>query len=185
MKKIIISLITITLLNGASAQTRPFNLSLTPDIAVYDETTEIRGITLSIWGENPQRSFALGLVNGTTGNSAGLAVGILNYADSYKGLQWGVVNYTENDFSGWQGGPFAGLLVSAVNYTGGTMKGVQFGAVNMAENLTGLQAGIVNYTGGSGPGVQVGLVNLMPQNVWFDELPDELAPVMVIVNWRF
>jgi hypothetical protein len=186
MKKLFVSLlITAGLAGAVAAQTRPFNISLTPDIAVYDRTTEIRGITLSIWGENPQKSLALGLVNGTVGNSVGLSIGILNYADSYRGLQWGLVNYTENDFLGWQGGPFAGLLVSAVNYTGGTMSGLQLGGVNYAENLTGVQAGLVNYTAGSGPGIQVGLVNLMPQNEWFNELPQELAPAMVLVNWRF
>lgn len=185
MKKLFILLIAALLAGGAIAQTRPFNISLTPEIAVYDRTTDIRGITLSIWGENPQKSLALGLVNGATGNSAGLSIGIMNYADSYKGLQWGIVNYTENDFLGWQGGPFAGLLVSAVNYTGGTMSGLQLGAVNYAENLTGVQAGLVNLAAGSGPGVQVGVVNLMPQNAWFNQLPNELAPAMVLVNWRF
>jgi len=34
-------------------------------------------------------------------------------------------------------------------------------------------------------GVQIGLVNLIPQNKWFTELPDELAPGMVLINWRF
>jgi len=75
----------------------------------------------------------VGIVNGSTGRSAGVSLGIVNYANNYKGLQWSLVNYTERDFAGWQGGPFFGLLVSAVNYTGGTMKG--------------LQAGVVNYTG--------------------------------------
>lgn len=65
------------------------------------------------------------------------------------------------------------------------MKGLPAGLVNMSGNLTGLQAGLVNYNAGYGPGIQIGLVNLMPQNVWFDNLPDELAPAMVLVNWRF
>ncbi|QHI68107.1 LA_2272 family surface repeat-containing protein [Tichowtungia aerotolerans] len=185
MKKIVIGAAALVTAFGAAAQTEPFNLSLTPDVAVHDRITEIRGITLSLWGENPQHSFALGLVNGTTGNSAGLSVGILNYADGYKGLQWGVVNHTEGDFTGWQGGPFAGLLGSAVNYAGGTMKGLQVGGVNMTGNLTGLQVGLVNYTKGSGPGIQIGLVNMMPENIWFDNLPEELAPAMILVNWRF
>jgi hypothetical protein len=65
------------------------------------------------------------------------------------------------------------------------MKGLQPGGVNFAGNLTGLQAGLVNYTDGSGSGVQIGLVNLMPQNVWFNGLPGELAPAMIVFNWRF
>jgi len=29
------------------------------------------------------------------------------------------------------------------------------------------------------------VLNLIPENHWFTELPDELAPGMVLVNWRF
>jgi hypothetical protein len=40
----------------------PLQLSLTPDFALYDRSERIEGVTLSIWGENPQSAFALGLV---------------------------------------------------------------------------------------------------------------------------
>ena len=185
MKRLLIAAAGLAIVSGASAQTKPFNASITPDIAVYDRSETIHGVTLSIWGENQQTSLALGLVNGTVGQSAGLSAGILNYADNYKGLQWGLVNYTTGNFSGWQGGPFFGLLVSALNYTGGTMTGLQLGAVNYAGNLSGLQAGLVNYADRSEAGVQIGLVNIMPQNEWFTNLPNELAPAMIFVNWRF
>jgi hypothetical protein len=171
MKKMITAAVLFITVAGASAQTKPFNLSLTPDIAVYDQTTEIRGITLSIWGENPQHSLAIGLVNGATGDSTGLSLGLINQADNYKGVQWGAVNYASGNLTGWQGGPLFGFPISAFNYTTG--------------DLTGLQSGLVNYAGGSGPGVQVGLVNLMPMNEMFSNLPRELAPAMVFVNWRF
>ena len=164
---------------------KPIQLSLTPDIALYDRSETINGLTLNIWGENPQSAFALGIVNGSTGQSAGLSVGILNYADSYKGLQWGVVNYTKQDFAGWQGGPFFGLVGSVLNYTGGTMAGFQCGVVNYAGRLTGLQLGLVNYATTAESGVQIGVVNVIPQNEWFTGLPDALAPGMVLVNWRF
>lgn len=171
MKKMITAAVLLMAVTGASAQTKPFNLSLTPDIAVYDKTTEISGITLSIWGENPQRSLAIGLINGATGDSAGVSLGLINQADTYTGLQWGVVNIASGNFTGWQGGPLFGFPISAFNYTAG--------------DLTGLQSGLVNYAGGSGPGVQVGLVNLMPMNEMFSNLPKEFAPAMVFVNWRF
>lgn len=172
--------------NGALAETEPFNLSLVPDVAVYGRTTTIEGITLSIWGENPQTSLALGLANGTTGKSVGLSLGVLNYADSYTGLQWGLVNFTEKDTSGWQGGFFFGLVGSAVNYTGGTMTGVQTGVVNVAGRLDGVQVGLVNYAELVDAGLQVGVINIIHQNTaWFGRLPDELAPAMVLVNWRF
>ena len=163
----------------------PVQLSLTPDFAIYDRSERIEGVALSIWGENPQAGFALGLVNGSTGDSVGLSVGLVNYADSYTGLQWSFVNYTKGDFTGWQGGPFFGLLVSAVNYTEGTMKGLQCGLVNCAGTLNGLQVGFVNYAQKVKSGVQIGIVNVMTENEWFSKLPDELAPAMVLVNWHF
>lgn len=170
---------------GRVMASEPVQLSLTPDFAIYDRSERIEGVALSIWGENPQSAFALGLVNGSTGDSVGLSVGLVNYADSYTGCQWSFVNYTQGDFTGWQGGPFFGLLVSAVNYTGGSMTGWQCGFVNYAGKLNGLQVGFVNVADTAKSGVQIGLVNIMPENEWFTRLPDELAPGMILVNWHF
>ena len=178
MKKLQIVLAGLLIAGGAFAQTRPFNASLTPDYSVYGRDVRIEGLTLSIWGENPQTSLALGLVNGTTGNSAGLSWAyILNYADNYKGIQWAPINYVKGDFLGWQGG--------LVNYTAGFMKGLQSGVVNCAGTLTGLQFGLVNYAEAGETGVQIGLVNLIPSNEWFSGLPNQLAPGMIFVNWQF
>lgn len=179
MKKLLACLVTVLVSTGAMAGTQPFNLSLTPDIAVYDRGKTIEGLTLSIWGENQQTSLALGIANGASGQSAGLSWAlVLNYADDYKGIQWAPINYTKGDFLGWQGG--------FVNYTEGSMKGLQSGAVNYAGRLTGLQLGFVNYAEAADAGVQIGLVNIIRQNTsWFTELPEELAPAMIFVNWRF
>ena len=178
MKKRSIVFAGLLIAGGALAQTKPFNASLTPDYSVYGRDVRIEGLTLSIWGENPQTSLALGIVNGTSGNSAGLSWAfILNYADHYKGVQWAPINYTAGDVLGWQGG--------LVNYTGGVMKGLQTGWVNYAGKLTGLQFGFVNYAETAETGVQIGLVNLIPSNEWFTGLPNELAPGMIFVNWRF
>jgi hypothetical protein len=186
MQKLLAGLAAVLVSSAAMAQTKPFNLSLTPDIAVYDRTDTINGVTLSIWGENEQNSLALGIVNGGTGESAGLSLGIVNYAESYKGLQWGVVNVTENDTFGWQGGFCFGVIGSVVNYTGGTLEGLQTGVVNYVGRLKGLQLGLVNYAEKVDAGVQIGVVNIIRQNTgWFTELPNELAPVMILVNWRF
>ncbi len=185
MKKVVVLMGVALVTVGAMAGPKPLQLSLTPGIAIHDRTEKIEGFTLGIWSENPQAAFALGIVNGSTGDSAGLSVGILNYADSYRGLQWGLVNYTKGDTLGWQGGFCLGLVGSVVNYTGGTMKGFQCGVVNYAGSLTGLQLGIVNYAATAASGLQIGVVNIMPQNEWFTELPDALAPGMVLVNWRF
>jgi hypothetical protein len=179
MKKLLACLVIVLVSTVAMAETRPFNLSLTPDIAVYDRGDTIEGVTLSVWGENEQTSLALGIANGTTGDSAGLSWAlVLNYADDYKGIQWAPINYTTGDFLGWQGG--------FVNYTAGSMKGLQSGAVNYAGRLTGLQFGFVNYAEAADAGAQIGVVNIIRQNTsWFGELPEQLAPAMIFVNWRF
>lgn len=179
MKKLLTCLALFMLSSGIMAGTHPFNLSLTPDIAVYDRTETIEGITLSVWGENPQTSLALGIVNGSTWQSAGLSWALfLNYADDYKGIQWAPINYTKGDFFGWQDG--------FVNYSGGNMRGLQMGFVNYAGRVTGLQLGFVNFANDADAGVQIGIVNIIRSNTnWFTDLPEELAPAMLFVNWRF
>ncbi|OGV48016.1 MAG: hypothetical protein A2X49_13330 [Lentisphaerae bacterium GWF2_52_8] len=185
MKKLLTCLAMILVSSVAIAETEPFNLSLTPDVSVYGRGARIEGVTLSVWGENEQSSLALGIVNGFTGKSVGVSLGLLNYADNYTGLQWGLVNYVKQDSMGWGGG-FFGFMISAVNYTGGTMKGFYTGVVNYSGNLTGLQLGLINYVDDADSGVQVGLINIIHQNKsWFSGLPSELAPGMILVNWRF
>lgn len=178
MKRKLTVLVGMAIASSFVAGSQPIQLSLTPEIAIFDRSERIEGLCLSIWGENPQSALALGLVNGSTGQSAGLSWSfILNYADNYKGIQWATINYTKGDLLGWQGG--------FVNYTEGRMKGLQTGIVNYAGKLTGLQLGLVNYAETAHTGVQIGLVNLLPQNEWFTDLPDGLAPGMIFVNWRF
>lgn len=178
MKRVLTVLVGMMVVSGAIAGSKPLQLSLTPEIALFDRNEEIEGLCLSIWGENPQSALALGVVNGSTGRSAGLSFALLfNYADDYKGIQLAPVNYTKGDFLGWQGG--------LINYTEGLMKGVQTGVVNYAGRLTGLQLGLVNYAETAETGVQIGLINFIPQNQWFTSFPNELAPGMVFVNWRF
>ncbi len=178
MKKIMAVLSMALVASGAMAGNKPLQLSITPDLALYDRNEMIEGLTIGIWGENPQSALAIGVVNGSTGQSAGFSLGfLLNYADSYKGIQWAPINYAKGDFLGWQ----AGL----VNYTDGFMKGLQTGVVNYAGKLTGLQLGVVNYAESATTGVQIGLINFIPDNRWFTGLPNELAPGMAFVNWRF
>lgn len=178
MNMILTILAGITIATGAIAGSKPLQIAITPEMALFDRTERIEGLSLSIWGENPQSALALGVVNGSTGRSSGLSGAlILNYADDYKGIQWAPINYARGDVLGWQAG--------FVNYTGGRMKGLQTGAVNCATRLTGLQIGLLNYAETAETGVQVGLLNLLPQNEWLTGLPNELAPGMVFVNWRF
>ena len=163
MKKLLTVLAGVMVASGVVAGEKPIQLSLTPGIAIFDRSETIEGLTLSVWGENPQSGLALGIVNGSTGQSAGLSIGILNYADNYTGLQWGLVNYTKQDVVGWQGGFCLGLVGSVVNYAGGTMKGFQCGVVNYAGSLTGLQLGLVNYAAEAKSGAQIGLRTSCPR----------------------
>jgi len=136
-----------------ASASQPFNLSLTPDIAIFDRSQMIEGLCLSVWGENPQTALALGVANGSTDDSAGLSWAfVLNYADNYKGVQWAPINYTKGRFLGWQHG--------FVNYTERQMMGFQSGVVNYAGNLKGLQLGFVNFADSAESGVQIGLANL-------------------------
>jgi hypothetical protein len=155
MKKIIV----IAVLAAGSAflqaeESHPFQASLTPDIAIYPKTTEIRGLSLNIWGENPQHGAAIGFVNGSTGDSFGFTWAFYNYADSYTGVSWGLVNYSQTSFTGWQGGLF--FFPCLVNVSKDKFVGFQEAVVNYAEEFHGFQLGLVNYAENL-RGVQVGL----------------------------
>jgi hypothetical protein len=179
MKKILaLACLVVFMAAGLAVASEPIQLSLTPDIAIHSKTTRIEGLSLNIWGENPQSSFALGIVNGFTGSSKGFSLGLLlSYADNYKGFQLGCVNYIK--------GTMLGGHMGFVNYVESSVKGVQVGGVNYAGHLNGLQLGFVNYAASATTGVQIGVLNLIPKNQWFSAFPDQVAPGMVIVNWRF
>ncbi len=179
MRIILACLATVLVSTGAMAQSKPLQVSLTPDLALFDRTETIEGLTLSVWGENHQRALGLGIVNGSVGKSAGVSWGfVLNYAEHYTGVHWALANYAGQDFLGWQN--------SFVNYTDGSMKGLQTGWVNYAGHLTGVQFGFVNYADTAENGVQIGILNVIRQNTsWFGELPGKVAPATILINWRF
>ena len=159
------------------AEDAVFQASLTPEIAIYPSTTFVRGLSLNIWGENPQTGLTLGFVNGSSGDSGGFTWGLLNYADSYTGVAWGFFNVSQTSFIGWQHG--------WVNVAQGEFVGFQSGwLVNYAREFKGFQLGLVNYAEHLN-GLQVGLVNMAMNNPWFNEFPDKLAPGFVFVNWSF
>ncbi len=159
-----------------AAEPAAFQASLTPDIAIEAKDTRINGLSLSIWGQNPQSGVALGFVNGSTGQSKGFTWGLVNYAEAYNGVTWGFVNFSTGEFNGWQSGLF--------NYSEGPFYGLQSGWINVSQEFTGLQIGLVNYATKL-DGVQVGFVNVALNNPWFSEFPDKLATGFPIVNWSF
>jgi len=162
MKKVLFAVLICLVATSAYAETKPFQLSLVPDVAIHSKDTRIEGVTLNIWGENPQSALALGFVNGSTGDSAGFSWGLCNYAENYTGVEWSWVNYASGNFKGWQSG-----------------------LVNYAGTLTGLQLGCVNYAETAKSGVQIGFINVIPKNEWFKAFPNQLAKGMIFVNWRF
>ena len=174
MKKIL-SLVFAATLFRACAEEAFFQASLTPDIAIQNKDTTIKGITLNIWGENQQTAFAWGIVNGSKGYSGGLSLSFINYAENYTGVHWGVANYSTEKFTGWQGG-FLNL--------GNEVTGFQSGCVNIAKKMSGVQIGFLNYTEQLN-GLQIGFANVVTANSWFKDLPDQLAKGFIFVNWSF
>ena len=179
MKWLIALITALTVNTVAHADTQPFNLSLAPDVAIFDRDTRIEGLTLSLWGQNPQTALSLGVINGSTGQSGGFSWAlVLNYTDSYTGIQWAPINYSSGEFLGWQHG--------FINIAEGSMTGLQSGWINYANRLNGLQFGVINVAMTVDAGLQIGLINVIQQNDhWFTDLPNELAPAMIFVNWRF
>lgn len=198
MKKLFIVALAAATVSGAYAGgSAGFQLSLVPDVAIQDRDTDINGVSIGVWNENPSPNFnwQFGFVNGSTGDSVGVKwfiflPTIYNYAENYTGVSFGIVNYTSGDFVGWQNGfvnwtagDFTGFQSGFVNGSAGAMTGFQWGFVNYCGDLTGLQLGFVNFAQRSSQGIQIGVANIIPENEWFSD--GDLAPGMIIVNWGF
>ena len=183
MKKfLIVSAMIVGAASVRADDSSAFQASLTPDVAIHAKTRQINGLSLNIWGENPQAALSIGLVNGSTGDSKGLSWALFNYDESYTGIHWGLVNYSKQNFTGWQGGIF--FCPCVVNISEGTFTGLQEGIVNCADEFHGLQLGVVNYSKNL-HGVQIGVVNIAMNNGWFKDMPDKFAKGFPIVNWSF
>jgi hypothetical protein len=179
MKIKVVTLASITTLLGAATglcTDAPLQFALTPDVELFPRTVTVSGLSLNLWGENPQNALALGLINGSTGESTGLSLGVVNYDDSYTGMQFGAVNLSHENFEGWQSG--------CVNVCQGTFVGWQLGAVNVAEDASGFQLGAVNYAQ-TLHGLQIGVLNIVAANPGFTAMPDKLAAAFPILNWSF
>ena len=106
--------------------------------------------------------------------SVGVQYGVVNYADSFMGLQSGYVNVSS--------GMLSGVQYAYVNCADGVY-GVQCGGlivlgVNVAYgSVDGCQVGIVNYAQTMSYGVQIGILNIIVHNGIF--------PVLPIINGGF
>lgn len=155
-----------------AAQGKPIQVAVFPPVQLVPENQAVRGIRIDLpYGRNTAVSgLDIGFVNHTTRGPS-------------VGLEYGLVNLSDGDFSGWQAslvgitqGKLTGLQTGAVN-SATRGEGVQYGLVNISQNMHGLQLGLVNYAARMNKGVQIGLVNIIQQG--------GVLPVLPIVNWSF
>ena len=182
MKKLMIVALACAVSSGVMAA--GFQMSLTPEIAIQDRDTDINGVSIGIWNENPSPKFQwqFGFVNGATGDSVGVQWWIFlptiyNYAENYTGAQVGWVNNTKGDF--------IGLQMAWIGNYAGNLTGAQLGAVNIMGGGSGFQWGVVNYASTADNLFQLGLVNIIADNAWFKDFPGDFAQGMIIANWSF
>ncbi len=106
--------------------------------------------------------------------SKGAQIGLLNIAESFCGLQDGLLNFSSGTFSGLQ----ASILNTAVDLNGVQCGFYVFVGVNVASGtVRGCQLGLLNYAGTMDKGIQIGLVNIISRGGW--------APVLPFVNGSF
>jgi len=155
-----------------AAEAKPFNLALFNPVQIFDESTPIAGLRLSIlYGKNAAFSgLDVGVVNETNGDFTGLQYGLVGIARGGEFVGWQdnwAANYVE--------GQARGLQSAFLNYAD-TMIGVQIGAVNVSKNMHGVALALVNSTENL-RGLQIGLVNIA-SNL-------KGHPVLPIVNFSF
>ncbi|MGN0833829.1 MAG: hypothetical protein ACI4RD_09320 [Kiritimatiellia bacterium] len=124
------------------------------------------GCVNTVWGDVVGGQ--LGLVNYTTDFCGAQFGGVINWnVLASSGLQVGLVNANQGEFTGWA---FGGV----VNYAD-IFRGFGCGLVNVAYEVTGFQLGLVNACDRM-HGVQFGLLNL---------ICNSKLPIMVVANAAF
>jgi hypothetical protein len=174
-----------------------------PKLQLASPERTVSGLRLQIYGRNMgMNGLDLGLANETTGNFAGLGVGLLNTVEGdMKGLQWsffgygrvegnvygvasGLASVTRGDLFGLQEGcaaladqdVYGCQFALAYARSGGDHSGAQLSLVNRARRISGFQLGIVNLAE-SMRGIQIGLWNQIDSKTSLKVFP--------IINWSF
>lgn len=134
---------------------------------------------LSIGGANIVSRWLVGLQVGVVNwnsngdessarRSIGVQYGLLNYADSFLGLQDAWINISSGNMSGLQ----YGFLNCAADVHGVQCGALLVAGVNIASgSVSGCQIGIVNYAGRTESGLQIGIVNVIARGGFFPVLP--------------
>ena len=190
--------VMVSLVTPVQAPSRSYDVTGLRLSFIYGECQDFTGLDIGVI-DNTRKDFTglavggincagdrlygaqVGLVNwngnGDTAwerRSIGAQVGILNYSDTFCGLQDGYVNISGNSFTG--------LQTSLVNCAH-DMYGLQCGfyfifGVNVASgSLHGCQIGLVNYADTVESGCQIGIINIISHN--------GLLPVFPIINGSF
>jgi len=154
------------------------------DLGIGSTTDHFCGVQLDLIYSRANRDFN-GIQNSWIYASAphfnGIQSSLIDVADHFQGVQWGLVNVNRQQFTGVQlgfvnynEGDFTGIQWGLGNYSP-SFTGAQIGWLNVAKDVKGLQFGFVNYTE-TIYGLQLGLVNIATKN-WL--------PAMIFVNGRF
>ena len=155
MKKTLLFLVAFLVLSGLLfSETKSIQLSLFNPVQLHDESVDIRGLRLNLYGKNRSLS--------------GIDLGIFNHLDkgNSSGVQWGFVNMVSGSYYGLQ-------ISEGINYTI-DMEGVQWGMANYSKKMKGLQLGLINYAE-TLRGVQLGLLNIINS--------EGFLPVCIIFNF--
>ena len=150
MKKILCALLAVAAMAAAAPLARayessPVMISLLSPVQWPSARSDVAG-------------FGLSLVYGECDEFAGLDIGLANGADGFRGLVLGGANIVSDRLVGLQVG------LANWNSNGRTEPsrrsiGVQYGFLNCADSLLGLQDGWLNVSTGNMSGVQWGFLN--------------------------
>ena len=184
---VMVSLITPVQAPYRSYDVTGFRLSL-----IYGECQDFAGLDLGVIGHarGDFSGLAVGGVNIADERLYGVQFGLVNWngnddvekGRSSIGVQLGLVNYADS---------FCGLQNGYINVSSGMIQGAQYGLFNCAHDmfgvqcgsylflgvnvtygvLNGCQIGILNYAHSVDNGCQIGFVNIIANGGWFPVLP--------------
>lgn len=137
----------------------PIQLSLYPTLQLINYNNDVAGLRLNIIGVNRNMTgLDVGLVNQTDELFTGVGLGIVHLCrGDSQGVSIGFVNHANGNMSGFQGIPLLSWW-NAMNVVHGDCNGAQGGLFNQATTLHGVQGGLVNVAYNA-EGVMLGLYN--------------------------
>jgi hypothetical protein len=159
------------LVMAPSAQADHLQLSLIPDVQLVDKSDDVTLLRLAIAGQNK--------------NVTGIDFGLIALTDGdFKGIGLDLVHHVKGDVHGAQ--------LAAWNHAGGKASCLQWGYVNTATDLSGIQLGLINHTDNNSL-LQIGAVNIgnCSKGGWqvgfinVNTDPNAKLPAMVIINGNF